>query len=123
MGAIVCCTRTPLPVHMNQGDEDEGTQYIGVYVLQAAPISPDLTVTENLWTILDTELDGRVFISIKHLQAAARIAWETISVCQGCQLSRPGAHQWLRLASHRTVALAPELPKQAGSIRNGSIYT
>ena len=49
-------------------------------MLQAAPISPDLTVTENLWTILDTELDGRVFISIKHLQAAARIAWETISV-------------------------------------------
>ena len=49
-------------------------------MLQAAPRSPDLTVTENLWTILDTELDGRVFISIKHLQAAARKAWETISV-------------------------------------------
>ena len=49
-------------------------------MLQAAPRSPDLTVTENVWTILDTKLGGRVFNSIKHLQAAARKAWETTSV-------------------------------------------
>ena len=56
-------------------------------MIQAAPRSPDLTVTVNLWTILDTKLGGRVFNSIKHLHASARKAWEIISAWTGRALA------------------------------------
>ena len=90
MASIVCkCVvhgRTAF-LYRGQVDEGEGTQYIGIFVLQAAPRSPDLTVTVYLWTLLDTALGGRVFNSIKHLSAAVRKAWETISVWTGRALA------------------------------------
>ena len=68
------------PAHRAKSTKIRWSQYRGVAVLQAAAKSPDLNVIENLWNILDSKLDGRVFKSIKHLRAAAKKAWRAISL-------------------------------------------
>lgn len=62
------------------------SEYPEVKVIQAAALSPDLNLIENLWQILDRKLDGRQFKSITALKAAAVAAWRSIPVATCQQL-------------------------------------
>jgi len=72
------------PCHTARGTRTVWSEYPDVSLLQAAPKSPDLNLIENIWSILDSQLDGREFRNIRHLKAEAERAWRNIPL-ETCQ--------------------------------------
>ena len=70
-------------------------EYPEVNLIQAAPLSPDLNLIENLWQILDRKLDGREFRSVRGLKEAATAAWRSIPTST-CEQLVEGMHQRLQ---------------------------
>lgn len=69
--------------------------------MQAAALSPDLSLVENQWEILDRKLDGGQFKTIKRLKAAANLAWRSIPVATCQQLVDGMPHRLEKVIAQR----------------------